>query len=182
MLSVFSAKFKSAKKGVTYDFSSVQFDLPKTLADRVKSWGKENIAEKDVFKESGEKGRENEIHVTVKYGLHTTDVEEVKKNIKGCKPFSISLGAISRFVPKDKEYDVVKIDIEGEGLHDIHRMLGELKNSDEHPEYRPHCTVAYIKKGQCSELSGDKSLSGAKATVNRLTFSSKDDTKYFLDL
>jgi hypothetical protein len=76
----------------------------------------------------------------------------------------------------------VKIEIDGDELHELHRLFGDLPNSDEHPVYRPHCTVAYIKKGTCSELSGDRSLAGLKATVNSLVFSSKDGEKYTIDL
>ena len=160
-----------SKKSVNYDYSSVQFDMPKTLTDQILSWGKKNISNSDLFTEENKYGRENEIHVTVKYGLHTADVRKIEKVVNGFGSFSIRLGSISRFVPSDKDYDVVKIEVDGEELFELHRKLGELPNSDEHPAYRAHCTIAYVKKGCCSDLSGNTDLKGKTAKVNGLTFS-----------
>lgn len=172
-----SSLSKESKKGVSYDYSSVQFDLPKTLAEKVISWGRKNIPDSDLYVEEKKFGRENEIHVTVKYGLHTTDIRKVEKKLEGVKPFSISLGKVSRFVPSDGDFDVVKLEVDGDELSDIHKKIGELPNSDEHPIYRAHCTVAYVKKGRCRELSGNTDLKGETAKVNELVFSSKDGGK-----
>jgi len=171
-----------SKKSVSYDYSSVQFDMPKTLATSISSWGRQNIKDSDLFTEEKKYGRENEIHVTVKYGLHTTDVRKVQKTIEDFGSFSIKLGAISRFVPNDKEYDVVKIEVDSDELSELHRKLGELPNSDEHPAYRAHCTIAYVKKGCCSELSGNTGLKGKTAKVTKLTFNSHTGEKSEIDL
>lgn len=69
--------------------------MPKTIAESILSWGKKNIANSDLYTEEKKYGRENEIHVTVKYGLHTADVRKVQKVVE-------DFGSISRFVPKDK--------------------------------------------------------------------------------
>ena len=165
-----------SKKLASYDFSSVQFDMPKTLAQKIQNWGKKNILDSDLYTEEEKYGREDKIHVTVKYGLHTTDVRKIEDIVNGFGSFAISLGNVSRFVPPDKEYDVVKVEVDSEELSELHRMLGELSNSDEHPVYRAHCTVSYIKKGCCSDLSGNSDLKGETAEVNCLTFSPKDDS------
>lgn len=167
-----------SKKLVAYEFSSVQFDLPLTLSQKVLSWGNKNIPDSDLYTAKEKYGREDEIHVTVKYGLHTTDVDEIKEIVEGFGPFQIKLGKVSRFVPKEKEYDVVKIDIESDELAELHALLGELENSDEHPVYHPHCTVAYVKKGHCIDLSGSSDLEGHTASVQILSFSSKSGQKH----
>jgi 2'-5' RNA ligase len=171
-----------SKKLVNYEYSSVQFDMPKTLADSILSWGKKNIPNSDLFTEEKKYGRENEIHVTVKYGLHTADVRKIQKVVEDFGSFSIKLGAISRFVPKDKDYDVVKIEVDGDGLSALHQKIGELPNSDEHPVYRAHCTIAYVKKGCCSELSSNTELKDRTAKVTKLTFSSHTGEKSEIDL
>lgn len=174
---------KVAKNGVVYEFSSVQFNLPSDLANSVKQWGLDNIRGSDLYTAEEKYGREDEMHITVKYGLHTTSLKRVKKVLEGFGSFKISLGKISRFVPKDKEYDVVKIEIDGEGLHELHKKLGDaLENSDEHPVYRPHCTLAYVKKGRCSQLSGENGLAGKTALVKELVFSSKNGDKSIIKL
>lgn len=156
--------------------------MPKTLAENILSWGRQNIRNSDLFTEKEKYGRENEIHVTVKYGLHTADVKKVQKIVDDFGSFSIELGAISRFVPKDKEYDVVKIEVNGDELSELHRKIGELPNSDEHPIYRAHCTIAYVKKGCCTELSGNTDLKGKTAKVTKLTFSSHTGEKSEIQL
>lgn len=171
-----------SKKLVKYEHSSVQFDMPKSLAENILSWGKKNIKDSDLFTEEKKYGRENEIHVTVKYGLHTYDIRKVKKIIDGFPSFSIKLGSVSRFVPKNKDYDVVKIEVDSDELSELHRKLGELPNSDEHPVYRAHCTIAYVKKGKCSELSGNDDLKGKTAKVTKLTFSSHTGEKSEIEL
>ena len=159
-----------SNKLVSYDFSSVQFDMPKSLAQKILTWGKKNIPNTDLYTEEEKYGRENEIHVTVKYGLHTTDAREIEKIINGFGSFAIRLGNISRFVPPGKDYDVVKIEVDSKELSELHQLLGKLPNSDEHPTYRAHCTIAYVKKGCCSDLSGNPDLKGETVKVNCLTF------------
>lgn len=154
----------------TFDYSSVQVNLPSEIAKRIKKWGKDNIPDGDVYEADGH-GRETEIHVTVKYGLHTDDVNEVKKLLSGYKQFYIELGEISRFAHPESEYDVAKIEIISKDLHDLHEILGDLENSDQWPKYKPHSTISYLKKGKSKEVSGNKEFSGTKILITELVFS-----------
>jgi len=171
-----------SKKLVNYDYSSVQFDMPRSISECVQLWGRDNIRNSDLFVEEEKYGRENEIHVTVKYGIHTADVRKIREIVDAFGSFSIKLGSVSRFVPKDKEYDVVKLEVDSDKLSELHSKLGELPNSDEHLEYRAHCTIAYVKKGCCFELSGNTELKGKIARVNKLTFSAHTGEKSTIDL
>jgi 2'-5' RNA ligase len=169
---------KIAKRGIKYDSSSVQFDFPKSIASKIKQWGQKHIKDSDLFTEKdNSKGREDETHTTILFGLFTTDIRKIENAVQNINPFSIQLGLISRFVPKGKEYDVVKIEIEGNGLYELNKVISELKNNDEHPIYKPHCTLAYVKKGHCVELSGNGDLKGLSCKVNEITFSSKTGEK-----
>ena len=168
----------------SYSYSSTQINLPKNISQKIKNWGRKNIPEKNIYKEDGERtfGREDEIHITVKYGLHTINPEDIKSKIGKFKQFDVELGEISRFTPAEENYDVVKIAINGEELGILHKLIGELENSDKHPVYKPHCTIAYVKKGTHSDLSGNLDLSGTKFTVSRITFNSKDGQSSEIDL
>lgn len=161
-----------SKKLVNFDRSSVQFNMPKILSESILSWGKKNIPDSDLYTKENEYGRENEIHVTVKYGLHTANVNKIEKVVNEFGSFFIKLGNISRFVPPDEDYDVVKIEVDSNELHELHRLLGDLPNSDDHPVYQAHCTIAYVKKGYCANLSGNIDLKGQTAKVSKLIFSS----------
>lgn len=63
----------------------------------------------------GSKGRETEMHITVKYGLHTKNPDDVADCVKSSKPIEVTLGKISKF-DSDKYYDVLKIDIRSNQL------------------------------------------------------------------
>jgi hypothetical protein len=55
------------------DFSSTQFDLSNDLADRVRKFGKSLITEVDL----DSKGREDDPHITVLYGIHSENPDQV---------------------------------------------------------------------------------------------------------
>ncbi len=183
MLTITSSLAKKSKKGVSYDFSSVQLVMPPDIAKRCREWGQKYIAPSDLVSDGGTKGREDEMHVTVKFGLHTTSPKEVEKLLSGFGSLTVRLGDVSRFTPRGKEFDVVKIEVLGEKLHQLHHLIGDnVENSDEHSEYRPHMTLAYVKSGECRELSGRDDLKGLKIKIDQVEFSSTNGTKIMVDL
>ena len=90
-------------------------------------------------------GIPNEMHITVKYGLLTEDINEVMGALAGTQPFTVTLGRASVF-HNDKE-SVVKLGVESRELREFHNKVCKgLKNVNLHPEFRPHVTVAYVIK------------------------------------
>lgn len=165
---------KSAKSDQVYDRSSTQYDFPDKVADKVLRWSKKNVPDNIL----GEDGREDEIHVTVLYGLFTTDPSEVVEIIKKhkIKSFDVRLSLITAFLNGDQ--DVLKIDVESNGLHNLHKLLrAELKNDNKYPEYRPHVTIAYLKKGESEKFIGRDDFQGISCKVNSIVFSSKTGEK-----
>ena len=161
-----------------YDFSSVQFNLPQKERDKVLEWSEENVPDEVLHDPPDEnKGREDEPHVTVLYGLHDPDPAPVKDFLKRDRPFEIVLGKLSLFDTNEK-FDVLKIDVEGKKLHNINRRLrGNFKHWTSYPKYIPHVTIAYLKKGKGEEWAGDDVFEGMKIDVNTLLFSSTKKTK-----
>ncbi len=150
-----------------HDYASTQFNLPTDLADEVKRTGRK-IEDWALTEE----GRETEPHVTALYGLHENDPDAVRSIIEDHSPFEISLGSTSYF-PSSGDGDVIKVDIVGRGLHELHKKLQRLPHTDTHPDYHPHVTLAYVKSGLGHTLSGDDSLKGKTATVDHIVFSDK---------
>jgi len=144
--------------------------FPGVLAKRIKGWCKENVPSKEVSTKGDAKGRENQIHCTVKYGLHTNNVKEIEGVLDGFGKFSVRLGSISRFTSSD-DFDVLKIEIESEKLRELHKLFSNLPNEDKHKEYKPHATISYIDKGSSYSLSGDNTFSGEKFEVDEIIFS-----------
>jgi len=165
--------------GGNYEFSSVQVNLPNRMAHEIIQWGEENIKEEDIFEDPDDLtfGREDEIHVTILYGIHTKDLEEVKKPLLWQKPFFIRLGRISIFDTNDK-FDVVKIEVESKMLREVHnRLKGTLTNSEPYPVYRPHITIAYTKKGRYKKLIGNPHFDKRRWEVKEVFFSTKEGKK-----
>jgi|LakMenE01Jun11ns_1017448.scaffolds.fasta_scaffold9891577_3 2'-5' RNA ligase len=162
-----------------YSFSCVMFDLKDKDASKVLSWSKKHIPD-DVLFTDGEKGREDEIHITLLYGLHTSKPDDVEKIVSNFKPEEISFGEISKF--ESEEYDVLKISVEGKILHKINKALKDLPHTSSYPIYKPHCTLAYVKKGSCDHLLGKKYFEDWSVILDSVIFSSSDGDKTEIDL
>lgn len=168
---------KKAKKGQTYDFSSTQVDLPQELSERIISWGK-NLPEDEIYtEEDGDHGREDEIHTTVLYGLIDESPDGVASVLEGVKPFKVSLGKITAFLTNDK-YDVLKIDVDSPEMVKLHYALEDkLPNENTFPIYKPHVTIAYLKKGEAEKYIGRTDFKGEKFKAREILFSSKNGDK-----
>jgi len=168
---------KNAKLGQHYDFCSTQVDLPESVAREVISFG-DKIPEEELYVEDdGGCGRENEIHVTLLYGLTEDNPEKVEKMLHGIKPFEISLGTITAFLDNDK-HDVLKIDVDSPVLQRLHYILEDnLPNENSYPTYHPHVTIAYLKKGEAEKYIGKDDFRGKKFITNEIVFSSKSGDK-----
>lgn len=108
------------------------------------------INEDDIFyREDGPCGKCKHPHITLLYGLHEdVSLEDVKECFNGVSADDISLAVNSVSVFENKEFDVVKLSIEENPLLiELNRRLSNLPNSNEFPEYKPHITIAYVKKG-----------------------------------
>jgi 2'-5' RNA ligase len=162
-----------------YDKSSLQVQIPDDLAKEIVAWGNDNIPEK-IMHNDGEdtKGREDDIHVTLFYGLNTPDYKDVKDLLKDVKPFKIRLGLINGFQDKD-DYDVLKIDVESPDLIQLHYKIrgSDLDFDNKFPTYNPHCTIAYIKKGHIKEWLGNEAFRNKYFTINNVVFSSSNGVK-----
>lgn len=150
----------------THDFSSTQLNLPDSAATAVRNFGglipREKLAED---------GLENEPHITVKYGLESNEPAEVQKIVEGFGPVTAKVGRLSVF--KNKDADVLKLDVDSPQLRELNKKIAELPNADEHPEYSPHITVAYLKPGEGAKYVGRvlPNATGKTITFGDVTFS-----------
>jgi len=170
-------KAKAEEAAPVHKFSSTQVNLPTPAANAVLKTSKKLIPDAELYTdpEDASYGREETPHVTVKYGLHTEDAEEVRKLLANEKPFKAKLGKISIFESEDKPYDVVKAEIESPELHRLNKLIADnTEVTDTFPTYVPHVTLAYVKKGEGAKYVGNKDLAGREVDMNSIVFSSKN--------
>jgi 2'-5' RNA ligase len=163
------------KRGETYSFSSTHVTFPDDISKKVIEWGKKHISDKLLVDKDKAHGREDEIHVTALYGLHTESPKDVQTILKDFAPFDIRLGKVSKF--EGNGYDVIKFDVHSGPLRKLHKALQQLDHTSSHKIYHPHCTIAYVKSGSCDHLLGNEDLNNLKTTANSITFSSKNGQK-----
>ena len=93
-----------------------------------------------------DKGVEKMPHVTVLYGIHTDDGSEVGRAIRAFGPAVIEIGGLGMFEADD--YDVLYMQVGSDSLMRMNSVLTEsIDYTQTQPSYRPHVTLAYLKKG-----------------------------------
>lgn len=151
-----------------YDFSSVHVILPDSVAKMIVEYGME-ISEAELHP----KGREDRPHITVKYGLHSAD-PGVLNGIALPSKINAVMGDSSIF--SCDEFDVVKIDIQSPDLITSNAMIvAGTDNTNTHPEYHAHATVAYLLPGQGAKYIGDKRFNGISLVFDEVEFSGHDE-------
>lgn len=151
--------------------SSTQVDLPPEVSQRIIAFG-HTIPDHEL----AEDGREEESHVTLKYGLHSTDPQPVAEALTGEPPVHLSLGKTSLFKSPKQEVLIIEVN-----SPDLNRMNKKVEKSgpytDTHPGYHAHSTIAYLKPGEGDKYSGLSHFSGIEATIPSVTFLSKDGSR-----
>jgi len=86
-------------------------------------------------------------HVTLLYGiLENTPPEVVQKMLPDIRFSTVLLSPAILFEPDD--YDVLVFEAHSPALEKAHKTLAEaLPYYTSYTDYKPHCTVAYLKKG-----------------------------------
>ena len=153
--------------------SSTQLTLPNQHALPFHQFA-QSIPDSEVYHKADETGKEDfgietEPHITVLYGLTEHEPSAVAKIAAGSKPITVTLGKLSVFEQPD--YDVLKVDVHGDDLRALNKEISKLPNEQTHPEYTPHLTIAYLKKGEGKKYVGDKRFNGMTLTFPSVTFS-----------
>jgi len=121
-------------------------------------------------------------HITLLYGLKDdADYFSIRKGLKDFGPIEFEMGEVSSFRRDETPYDVMIVKIISKPLEAIHQVIKEtFDNNYKFPEYKPHMTLAYVKKGECKDLEGKNFWTGTKYVCPKIQFSHKD--KYFMEI
>lgn len=154
------------------DNHSTQIDLEPDLTNSILSQIKDDC----IYNDEPGFGKEKDVHITVLYGVvNDTDFFRLKSICENFEPFEITLGDISTF--SSEKYDVLKIEVISDKLVELHNKFKVVDNVWTHPEYNPHITLAYVKKGSCDNLLGPCSLTGKTIRVPEVKWSDKGKFK-----
>lgn len=147
-------------------YSTVEVAIPEPYKSRILKFIDEFIDREDL----SEAGIEDYPHITIKYGLHDTTPDKLKKVVKSTKPIMLVLGKTSIF--EGNGVDVVKITVVSTALRKLNKLLAkELEVTDTFPTYEPHLTLAYVKPEKGKKYINDKTFNAITLTFNKIIFS-----------
>lgn len=128
-----------------YDYGCVMVDVPVKNWEEITSF----IDNQDLYivENDNTYGLQDRPHLTLLYGLHKEVTSEMVEDVlKDVKPFDIEIDGVDIF--ENEDYDVVKFNIKKTDiLQSIFDDLSKLPNSNSFKDYKPHITIAYVKKG-----------------------------------
>lgn len=127
-------------------------------------------------------GRERHPHITVLYGLvNEADFFKLRQICQNMAPFEVEVGTVKAFRNESSPHDVLVYEILSPELKKLNSMFSAFENENTFPEYKPHMTIAYVKKGALADLEGKPfALTGEKYTVSKIHFSHVDG--YMLEM
>ena len=102
---------------IAHDFSSAQAQIPDPIATGIRYFG-EMIPPAAL----ADNGCEDDIHVTIKYGIHTHDFTELRNLFVGVKPLKAVLGKVTLFDTND-DFDVIKVDVKSPDLQKMNKLI-----------------------------------------------------------
>jgi diguanylate cyclase (GGDEF)-like protein len=180
---------ESASKTKAHPLSNTQVEFSPKQAKPFEKFRKDvidpaDVADKSVLPEYAKDGiHQIEPHITVKYGLHTNNHEDVIPSLKGEKPIEIELGKTSVFKGSEKKipgtdkpvpYDVVTVAVKSPDLERLNKKLTEGQENTTTFPYSPHVTLAYVKPGMGEKYANRTDFEGQKYTFDGVTFSPAD--------
>jgi 2'-5' RNA ligase len=160
----------AARRAEPNDYSSAQLRLgPEDTKAAFAAGAK--IAPEDL----AEKGMERP-HITIKHGLHDNDPSAARSIISKHGPITVTVGNVEILSPRDKDYDVVVQRVDSPELRALNKELSEkLSVTETHPEYKPHITIGYVKRGLGTRYANMKTgMEGRSMTFGASEFSGKD--------
>ena len=155
----------------SYSYSSLQVRIPFDVSQRIFRVADEipdNILAPD--------GREKRPHITIKYGILSSD-PDVIKNIPLPKKITATLGKTTLF--KNEHKDVLIIKVKSPDLVKLNTLVKKhIECIDTYPVYEPHATIAYLKPGTGERYNNTSSFDGITLEFTELEFSPKGNNIY----
>lgn len=135
-----------------YGFLMIKYNKPEFIQEL-----QNMIPYKELYNEddNDDYGVEDMTHVTLVPCLDRhLNVDELKKELMELNKYSILLSNISKF--ETDKYDVLKCDVGSYNLLKTNkRICSKFPTFSQFKDYRPHMTIAYLKKGMADKYLKD---------------------------
>jgi 2'-5' RNA ligase len=134
------------------------------------NWNKKFIPDEYLYIKDNDYGRDKEPHVTILYGF-VPDLNEsqIKEILKGTKNFSVTITGLGVF--ENAEYDVIKLNVDSSELRRLNSICKKYPHQSDYPNYSPHLTLAYVKKGYGKKFKNIKSTIPTTIIMNTIVYS-----------
>lgn len=165
-----------------YKYSSVQIQVPHQYSEAIINFGLGSIPDDQIYTDpDGTMGRENDIHCTILYGIHTSEPGEIQEYFQNQRsimkfPIVMKLGKIGIF--DRPECKVIKIDVISPELEKLNAGLRSFPHTNKFPEYHPHITIGYTKKTFDENTLDKDFFTDLGFSSNEIIFSSRSGEKY----
>lgn len=173
------------KENQEYSYGCIMGYFDANPMDLLKNKDEFEIDENDIYNnEENEYGKEldGEWHVTVLYGLHDTEIDdmEIVNMLRTIKMPTVKFTGISSF--NNDEYDVLKWDIENKTLHYLNEHVRETyPYTNKFNQYIPHSTIAYLKSGKAEKYTKNLPEHIINLPIKRWVYSTSKDNKYYIN-
>jgi hypothetical protein len=142
----------------------------------------------DIYTKDGDRsyGLEEESHCTLLYGLDAeVTVNEVTSVLNNFIFGDCVLHNASLF--ENEDFDVLKFDVKSASKDNLflprcNKMLSKLPHKTDYPDYHPHLTIGYIKKGKGLKYSNMLKGKDFKLTPTHAVFSQPNGTKHTIKI
>jgi 2'-5' RNA ligase len=169
-----------------YEYDCLMLNIPENIAARVRSFA-EDIPDDILYVGEGTEedaakfGREMQTHLTILYGLENTNVDELSSIVDKYNDISGTLGEVSVFEGDD--YDVIYIPVVSDAVNALNKELvdGVGAPGNDHPDYIPHITVAYVKPGEGANYIGDDRFADEQFESRDFVFSPAEGEDFKLN-
>lgn len=159
-----------------YSYACVLCNLSNLMSRYIAELVKTKINPDDLYIDpvEGIDGIEDSHHISILYGIIDEDdgkIENLLNEVAKKLP-KVTFGKISRF-DNHPQIDVIKIDI-GSELDSLHEEIkGKIENTPVHDSFKPHITLAYVKKGCCPELDGLDLFAGMSEQLTNICYADR---------